>query len=332
MNNAKAKNILIFISFFFVFIFSVIVVFKPFFYTKKEINLMVYNGDGVNKIGNKLYQLDVVSSLFLFKLQYRFYLLFNNCNNVEVGEYKIENNINCNEIFDKICNGKVEMKSITFPEGLETREMLSLINQNDYLVGEHIDNYEEEGALLPETYFFKSGTEKLSLLYKMEQDLNTFLDKEWNERDYDILDEVIENKKDAVILASIVEKEAKNDEERPIIASVYLNRLKKNMRLEADPTTIYEITKGKYKLNRLLNRKDLSINGNYNTYRKKGLPIAPICNAGKKSILAVLHPARTNYLYFVAKENLSGHYFSETYKEHLQNIKKIKENKRKING
>ena len=171
---------------------------------------------------------------------------------------------------------------------------------------------------MPETYYFAKGFDREELLLKMKNDLQSFLDTEWQKRDADI---PLKNKYEVLILASIVEAEAKNDAERPIIASVYINRIEKKMRLQADPTTIYEITRGKYKMPRLLTLKDLQIKGEWNTYKKYGLPKTPICNAGKASILATLHPARTDYLYFVAKKDLSGHIFAKDFQEHLNNKK-----------
>jgi UPF0755 protein len=311
--------------FFLLLLFTVILTlfFKIFFSTTKEQNYFVHEGQGTSDIAAKLKNSGVINSAFVFKVYSKIRSLMFGCKIVHFGEYSINYGESYESLLDKFCNGKTILKTLTVQEGLETREVMELLNNNKDLTGEKI-LFSYEGVLLPETYSFKSGTKREIILNKMIQELIDFLTVEWTMREKN---NVIKTPKDAIILASIVEKEAKTDEERPIIASVYINRLKLKMKLDADPTSIYEITKGKYKLTKPLTKKDIAIVGDYNTYRKKGLPIAPICNPGKKSILAVLHPKNTRYLYFVANKNLSGHIFAENYKDHLKNIKKVKSKK-----
>lgn len=287
---------------------------------KQDATIAIREGSSLSKVSRTLEIQKLISSSFIFRAYAKYWRTINGCAIMHLGEYNLHKNESFSSILDKLCNGKSIMKSITFPEGLETREIMEMINKNIDLVGRKIIFF-EEGKLLPETYHFKSGTDREKLFEKIRSDADEFINKEWGNRE---VNEFIKTPEDAIILASIIEKEAKTDDERAIIASVYLNRLSIKMRLEADPTTIYEITRGKYKMDRLLTRKDLEIKGNYNTYRKYGLPIAPICNPGKKSIYAVLHPAKTDYLYFVAKEDLTGHYFATNYKDHLKNIKFVK--------
>ena len=290
---------------------------------KKNISYFVQEGYGLFKIADDLEKNGVISSAFKFKIYSKFWILVNGCVMVQFGEYNLNTDENYADVLDKFCNGKTVWKTITIPEGTETRDIIRALNENKDLTGKKIVFF-EEGVFLPETYSFQSGVKRESIFLKMQQDFNVFLESVWSKREPN---DFIKTKQDAIILASIVEKEAKTDEERPIIASVYLNRLSIDMKLEADPTTIYEITKGRYKLNRLLTREDLKVKGDYNTYSKKGLPIAPICNPGVKSILAVLYPASTDYLYFVAKADLSGHIFANNYKDHLKNIKMVKSQK-----
>ena len=137
----------------------------------------------------------------------------------------------------------------------------------------------------------------------------------------DNIPKVLKNKKEVLILASIVEAEAKLSKEKPKIASVFLNRLKKGMKLQSDPTVIYGINKTVYK-KKPLQKSDLLISHNWNTYRISGLPPTPICNVGKESVYAVLKPEQNENLYFLA-DGKGGHLFSKTYKEHLSNIKKV---------
>ena len=304
--------------------------FKYFFCIKKNTTYIVSYGSNLSNIGNKMQQSGLISSGIIFKIYSKFWLLLNECDRIYIGEYEFFKNENYSSVLNKFCNDKSLSKTITIVEGAETREVIDMINNCGDLVGGKVNfSQKDEGSFLPETYTFKTGTLRSAIIEKMRVDMVNFLDKEWKQRDGKIKQK-IKTKKDALILASIVEKEAKVDFERPIIAGVYLNRLDKNMRLEADPTTIYEITKGKYKLQRPLKRKDLQVVGEYNTYKKFGLPKTPICNPSKKSILAVLHPEHTDYIYFVAKSNGNGeHAFSKTYAGHINNIINAKKNAKK---
>ena len=316
MNNVK--KIFIIVA---VLLFSIFYVFFS-FHTKaiRSENYFVREGDGLYKVGINLEEIGVIHSAFKFKIYSKIWSLIYGCSGVPLGEYEIRKGDDYTDLIERFCNGRSILKTLTIPEGFETREVVELLNNSDDLIGKKIVFF-EEGKFLPETYSFQSGTKREEVFAKMQEDFNTFINEEWEKREKN---DVIKTKEEAVILASIVEKEAKTDEERPIIASVYLNRLKAGMRLEACPTAIYEITRGKYKFDRPLTIKDTQIVGEYNTYRKNGLPIAPICNPGKKSILSVLHPAKTKYLYFVAKADLSGNTFAENYKDHLKNIKSVR--------
>ena len=290
---------------------------------KQGTHYFINDGEGMFKFANNLEKRGIISSAFKFKLYSKVWSFIYGCGIVQAGDDSLRKDESYFNVIDKVCNGRTLLKTITIPEGFETREIVNEINNNRDLIGGKIVFF-EEGKLLPETYSFQSGVKREIIFNKMKQDFSRFLEEEWERRERN---DFIKTPTDAVILASIVEKEAKTDEERPIIASVYLNRLSIGMKLDADPTTIYEITRGRYKMQRLLKLDDLKIKGDYNTYTKKGLPISPICNPGKKSILAVLHPAKTDYLYFVANADLSGHIFSDNYKDHLKNIKKVKSQK-----
>lgn len=302
---------------FFVFASCVFVFAKKSFIVRSDYTLQVVGGESINVIANRLEQNNIIDNATFFKVFFKAKNIFNKCYKVHIGEYELLSGQHFNDVIDIVCNGRVIQYSITIPEGLYTSQIIDIINNTNELGGDKIQNQDvDEGALLPETYNFAKGFDRKELLMRMSNALQSFLEIEWKKRDVDI---PLNNKYEVLILASIVEAEAKNDVERPIIASVYINRLRKKMRLQADPTTIYEITKGKYKMPRLLTLKDLQIKGEWNTYRKYGLPKTPICNAGKASILATLHPARTDYLYFVAKKDLSGHLFAKDFQEHFRN-------------
>jgi UPF0755 protein len=161
-------------------------------------------------------------------------------------------------------------------------------------------------------------------LDKAQEEMNKYLESAWEQRDLTI---PLKNKQEALILASIIEKETSQEDEYKLVSSVFINRLQKNMKLQADSTAIYGVTNGEQPFSRKLYTKDLNKINDYNTYIKNGLPIAPICNPGKKAIDAVMHPENTDYLFFVA-DGTGGHVFSKTINEHEKNVikwRKIKE-------
>lgn len=201
------------------------------------------------------------------------------------------------------------------PEGITVSEIISKINGEERLVGEIIGTI-PEGFLMPSTYFYSYGDQKEQIISKMRTLMSLELDKVMTRL---LPNSPLKNRLDVLTLASIVEKEATLDEEKPIIAAVFINRLKKNMRLQACPTTIYAITRGQYKLTRNLTKKDLTIKSPYNTYYTPNLPPGPISCPGVKSLEAVVNPAKVNFLYFVSNGKL-GHYFSSNYDDHIRYV------------
>ena len=296
------------------------------FSVKNDITIFLHEGSSINSMSKVLEEQDAIGSSVVMRSYARVHNIFDNCGHVFLGEYTFKKGESFSSVLYKVCNGKSADFKMTFKEGILTKQVVDRINEHKKASGKPI-SYNKEGSILPETYSFKSGISRTKLLAKMRYDFDVFTKKAWEKRDKKLPLQTLE---EAIILASIVEAEAKTDEERPIIASVYLNRLAKGMRLEADPTTIYELTKGQSKLDRPLTLADLRTKGDYNTYQKTGLPIGPICNPGKSSILAVMHPAKSDYLFFVAKGDLSGHVFAKTFDEHSKNIKEQRRIKPKV--
>ena len=186
-------------------------------------------------------------------------------------------------------------------------------------------NIADEGVLAPNTYSFDIATNRENLFLKMKSEQNKILDIAWNKRAPDL---PLKNAFELLILASIVEKEAGNEEDKRKVASVFLNRLKKKMRLQSDPTVVYSLTKGKDTLNRELTKSDLRIRSPFNTYKVEGLPPSPICNPSKSSIYAVANPIKTDFLYFVA-DGEGGHNFSQNLQQHNRFVKEYRRLKKK---
>ena len=239
------------------------------------------------------------------------------------GQYLIPKNSSLNSVLDIFNAGRSIEYKITIPEGLTTRKILEIISRDEILKGLISQNYvENEGDFLPETYFFSYGYSRNSLLERMKKELINVIDYEWNKRDNSL---PYKSKYEALVIASLIESEASLDQERKLIASVFINRLRKNMRLQSDPTVKYGLEKlHKLKI-KTIKKSHLKIDHPWNTYTRNGLPITPICNPGKKSIIAALNPVNSDYLYFVADKK-GGHFFAKTLKEHNKNINYTKKN------
>ncbi|MBG1232033.1 endolytic transglycosylase MltG [Aestuariivirga litoralis] len=233
------------------------------------------------------------------------------------GEYEFPAGATMDDVLAMIIRGQVLTYKVTIPEGWTSQMVVNRLNDQDQLQGNVLAE-PEEGSLLPETYVMSRGYPREKLLADMAAAQTKYLDQAWSRLP---AGSPIKSKKDLVTLASVVERETSVPEERPMVAAVFLNRLKANMRLQSDPTVIYGIAGGKGKLDHPLTRSELDAPTPYNTYTNDGLPSGPIGNPGKASIEAVLNPANVKYLYFVAN-GLGGHAFANTLDEHNANVKK----------
>jgi UPF0755 protein len=235
---------------------------------------------------------------------------------LKAGEYEIPAGASVYDIIDLIVRGKSILHKLTAPEGKTTKQILALVAAHEVLVGD-ITMAPAEGALLPETYSFTRGETRDELIADMMRARDAVLDDLWEKRANDL---PIMTKDEAIILASIVEKETGVASERPLIAAVFINRLRRGMRLQSDPTIIYGLTGGE-PLGRGLRKSELERETPYNTYLISGLPPTPIANPGRASIEAVLDPAESDYLFFVA-DGTGGHVFAATLEEHNRNVVK----------
>ena len=236
---------------------------------------------------------------------------------LKAGEYYFSKNISQVEVLNKLYKNEVKLYKLVIPECYSNKQIFELIKKNLYFLGALMDY--SEGSFFPSTYYFSKDTKANNLLNIMQKTAKVKFSKIYNDYKNNISD-ILDNN-EVLILASIVEAEAKKKEDKSKIAAVFLNRLKKGMKLQSDPTVIYGINKTVH-LDRAIKKSDLLIEHVWNTYKISGLPPTPICNVGIDSIYAVLNPEKSTNLYFVA-DGKGGHIFSETYADHKKHIKNI---------
>jgi UPF0755 protein len=234
---------------------------------------------------------------------------------IQAGEFRIAKGMGGAAILDLLQHGRPVQRLIIVTEGMPAIIVTERLAANPYLAGP-VPNV-AEGSLLPDSYGYQRGEARSALVARMQQAMTRSLASQWSKRSSGC---PVATPEQALTLASIVEKETGKAAERPMIAGVYCNRLRIGMKLDADPTVIYPVTRGK-PLGRRILRSELSADNGYNTYRRAGLPEGPIANPGRASIAAVLHPAQTKALYFVA-DGTGGHVFADTLSEHDANVAK----------
>ncbi len=280
--------------------------------------VLVERGMASSQIAARLEQEGVISSRHLMMAYLVWQKLLGERRPLKAGEYAFMPGVSVREVLDELRTGKSILHKLTIPEGLSTVQALARIREHPALVGQ-ITVVPDEGVLLPDTYLFTRGKQRDALLRQMMRAQERLLAELWPKRQQGL---PLKTPREAVILASIVEKETAVPEERRRIAAVFINRLKKGMRLQADPTVIYGITKG-WPLGRPLTKKDLRTETPWNTYIIRGLPPTPIANPGRASIEAVLNPLETDELYFVA-DGSGRHLFAADLKTHNRNVRKLR--------
>ncbi|MCF8480441.1 MAG: endolytic transglycosylase MltG [Rhodospirillum sp.] len=279
----------------------------------EERAVVIPPGSGVEAIARTLASEGVIADPLVFKVGIR---LADKGRRLKAGEYLFEPGMSAEAVMDLLVSGAVIQRRFTVAEGLTTATILDTIQGVDGLKGP-ITLSPLEGALLPETYLFQKGDTRDAVVRRMEEAMTETLDRLWEVRAEGL---PIATKEQALILASVVEKETGIASERPMVAGVFVNRLRKGMPLQSDPTVIYGLSGGTGLLGRALTRKDLVTEHAWNTYRIAGLPATPICNPGADAIAAVLKPAETDALYFVA-DGTGGHAFARTLDEHNRNVR-----------
>lgn len=241
--------------------------------------------------------------------------IFGGAKPIKAGEFVIPAGASNSDILSILQGGATVTRLVTIPEGMPSILVYERLMANDQLTGTIA--VPEEGSVLPDSYAFDKGEPRAAVVRRMQGAMTKELAQLWAGRAKGLL---VKTPQEAIILASIVEKETAVPAERPKVAAVYYNRLRANMMLQADPTIIYPITRGK-PLGRRIRKSEIAAVNDYNTYAMTGLPKGPIANPGKLSIFAVLHPEETKALYFVA-DGKGGHIFADTYQEHNDNVRK----------
>jgi UPF0755 protein len=274
--------------------------------------VVVPKGVGINGIAKVLTDAGVIENPLVFKLGAR---ITAEGLPLHAGEFKFPAAVSPRGAMRVLIEGKVVLHRMTVAEGLTVAEIYDLLTAQPDLEGP-VPPKPPEGSLLPETYFFVLGDTRAQIVDRMRSEMQAQLASLWDQRDKDI---PLTAPDEAVTLASLVEKETSKDSERPRVAAVFYNRMKKGMALQSDPTVIYALTDGKGRLDRTLTSADLKLDSPYNTYTNAGLPKGPIANPGLAALKGVLHPAKTKELYFVA-DGTGGHAFAETLDQHNKNV------------
>lgn len=278
----------------------------------KDMTVIIAEGSTLTKAAREMETAGAISSAKTFLSRAK---IFGSDAPIKAGEYLIPAHASNRDILNILQSGKVIARLVTIPEGMPSILVYEKLMGEKYLIG-GID-VPLEGSILPDSYSFERGASRQLVLGRMQRAMKDTMAELWPKRSKDT---VVKTPQEALTLASIVEKETGVPSERKMVAGVYSNRLKIGMRLQADPTIIYPMTRGK-PLGRRIRRSEIMAVNDYNTYAMAGLPTGPIANPSRASIEAVLNPAKTKALYFVA-DGKGGHIFADTLDEHNANVKK----------
>jgi UPF0755 protein len=282
--------------------------------------VVIPRGSGVDDIANQLWQVGVLSDPYAFQFGVRF---DGSASRLRPGEYAFRAHVAPREVAVQLAAGRTVVRRLTVPEGLTTSQVLALLQSAEGLEGD-IGDTPGEGELMPETFFYSWGDSRRQIVVRARRAMADLVAGLWPTRAENL---PLRTPTEAVTLASIVEKETAQPEERPHVAAVFLNRLRAGMRLQADPTVVYGVTEGQSVLDRPLSRADLDAPTQWNTYQMDGLPATPIANPGRASLLAVLHPAPSEDLYFVS-DGAGHHAFARTLAEHNRNVARLRAGER----
>jgi UPF0755 protein len=274
--------------------------------------VIVARGSGLSRVAQQLEKAGVVQQARLFQAMV---MLEGKDKALQAGEYRFPPGETMQHVLDRLVRGDTVTHQLVFPEGMTTFEILAKLTETPDLTGDAPDGL-AEGSLMPAAYDFSYGENRAAIVTRMQKAMADAVAEAWAAKAKGV---PVKTPEEMVILASIVEKETGLDGERAKVAGVFVNRLKKGMKLQSDPTTIYAITRGKGSLGRGLRRSELANKDPYNTYYTPRLPPGPIANPGREALMAVAQPEATKALYFVA-DGTGGHAFAETLAQHNRNV------------
>jgi len=281
---------------------------------KSDISFEVKKGDRFRNVSADLAKQGIISNSVIFNVWARY---AKQDENLKFGNYLISSKSSMSEVLALITSGKAINEQITFPEGFTSYQIVERLKSNMELEGE-VGPFPAEGSLAPNTYSYQKGDTRRNILKKMQEMQKDIINEAWISRSKDL---PFDNKKEAIIIASIIEKETSRNNELKLVSGVIMNRLKAGIPLGMDSTIVYEFTKGNPKNMRSIKQSDIKKDSKFNTRKYSGLPPSAIGNPGKLAIEAALNPEKTDFFYFVA-DGSGGHAFSKTLKEHNINVAK----------
>ncbi|MGF1475088.1 MAG: endolytic transglycosylase MltG [Geminicoccaceae bacterium] len=280
---------------------------------RQETAVLLPRGASLQAIVATLEERDVLTNGAWFRIYVR---LNNRDRLLKAGEYSFPPRVTPNGVLELLESGKTMAHRLTIAEGLTVPQIYQILERNEVLVGA-LPEPPAEGSLMPETYFFVRGDTRKAMVQRMQASMQEAIDEMWPDRQPELPFETIE---EAITLASIVERETLVNDEDPEVAGVFVNRLRRGIRLQSDPTVIYAVTDGTGDLEGPIRQSHLRHESPYNTYLVEGLPPGPIGNPGRSAIAATLNPAETENLFFVA-DGTGRHRFAKTNEEHAANVR-----------
>lgn len=276
--------------------------------------VVIKEGSSLSQISSKLLSNDVIDNGWIFSQGVKAHKAQSS---MKAGEYIFQPQMSMYDVMETIRSGKGILHKVTLPEGLTVFQIFERLAKHEILEGPLPETLPPEGSLMPDTYPFQRGTTRAEVIERMKVAQQTFLAEIWEKR---VPDLPISTPEELVTLASIVEKETGKADERPRVASVFINRLNRGMKLQSDPTILYGIFGGEGKpSDRPIYKSDIETPTPYNTYTIPALPPGPIANPGRAAMEAVTNPSRTDDIFFVAN-GTGGHVFAKTLDEHNQNV------------